>query len=265
VKNGKPQTMPFYSKLEINPLESWTESVQIPLLPDTRKNGSLSIFAAIAPSNDKNNRKLISTTFVTLTTYKKVSNERRLLLSSEESKVPLYDPKVPVTHWKTKVKFRYITESRSFARTQLVPDVPWDLVEDKFYRPIIYADELDLFEYHVVPLSTNESMEDPNVTLDFVPTSLGSYRLLRQLEASINLIGMDQADKEQILMLISPDKIYRFALMMVISIIHSIFAFLAFKNDVRFWSTKKTTTGISQSTVIRFLQLIEFYLPSIEF
>jgi len=127
--------------------------------------------------------------------------------------------------------------------------VQWELVQDR-YRNIIHADELDLFHYHHLPLSKNISLPDPYLFVQFVPTSLGTYRFLRQMEFTINLMGLAESDKEQILMFLSPDRIYFFALTTFVSILHTIFTILAFKNDVNFWRRKNITTGLSQTTII---------------
>merc|ERR550519_1615851 len=43
--------------------------------------------------------------------------------------------------------------------------------------------------------------------------------------------------------------IYLLVLTFVVSIIHSIFEFLAFKNDIQFWNNRKTLEGLSVRSV----------------
>ncbi|KAK4394288.1 Cleft lip and palate transmembrane protein 1 [Sesamum angolense] len=43
---------------------------------------------------------------------------------------------------------------------------------------------------------------------------------------------------------------YLLAVTMVVSVLHSIFDFLAFKNDIQFWNKNKSMEGLSAKSVV---------------
>ena len=50
--------------------------------------------------------------------------------------------------------------------------------------------------------------------------------------------------------LLSADRIYRVVLMQVIGVLHILFDFLAFKNDVGFWKGQADLKGLSSRSVV---------------
>jgi hypothetical protein len=62
--------------------------------------------------------------------------------------------------------------------------------------------------------------------------------------------------------MLSPDHLYRLALTYLVSFLHIIFSFLAFKNDVGFWRGKQNYAGISSRTVIGYGRTFERFLKN---
>merc|ERR1719481_568790 len=75
------------------------------------------------------------------------------------------------------------------------------------------------------------------------------------LRNRFNLLGNLMQDEEQdqdqdsIKEAFLETNIYILALTFVVSIVHSVFEFLAFKNDIQFWKDKKTMEGLSVRSV----------------
>lgn len=73
-----------------------------------------------------------------------------------------------------------------------------------------------MYRSDLVPVSYLNTSRDPELTLSFSPTSIGAYRLLKQLEGTIVLMksqfGFQEKETEQILMIFSPDNMYRLIL-----------------------------------------------------
>jgi len=59
----------------------------------------------------------------------------------------------------------------------------------------------------------------------------------------------DDQDQDSVKEAFLETNIYLLALTFVISIVHSVFEFLAFKNDIQFWNNRKTTEGLSVRSV----------------
>uniref|UniRef100_A0A6B2L1W1 Cleft lip and palate transmembrane protein 1-like protein n=1 Tax=Arcella intermedia TaxID=1963864 RepID=A0A6B2L1W1_9EUKA len=256
--SGYLQGNPFWSKLQMNPREPFTEIVQVPLFPNTRNNGSLFMAAVMVPAGTPVSQ-IPQNSFITvvgLTKYMPVLYQPEKYLLSNEDSEPIQEPvnsKVPVTHWKSSVKLRLIDDHRNYSRNGLMNDIPWDLPNQYQYKQMFYVDELHLLRHHMAMLSNNKSKEDPSIKFSFQPTSLGAFRFLRRLEEAMKLLegfGFQDKEKEEVLTLISPDHLYRLALTYIVSLLHTIFAFLAFKNDIGFWKGRDNFVGLSRTTVI---------------
>ncbi|XP_004346967.1 cleft lip and palate transmembrane protein 1-like protein [Capsaspora owczarzaki ATCC 30864] len=87
------------------------------------------------------------------------------------------------------------------------------------------------------------------LTLTIKRTSFFAFRLSALLEASMSLIatqlGFSDKDLDELSRLIAQMHVSLIA----ITLLHSVFEFLAFRNDVRFWKTRRNLAGLSSTTV----------------
>ena len=89
--------------------------------------------------------------------------------------------------------------------------------------------------------------------LHFRPVDLGRYRLLAQLKEAVEAmgrLGLAEDDLDEVLLLLNPDHLYRLGVTFVISLLHSVFAFLAFRNEIVFWKGRETIEGLSKRAVV---------------
>ena len=85
-----------------------------------------------------------------------------------------------------------------------------------------------------------------NITLTFQPLSLFKWQMYsaQQMKNQLNpLAGMmgeeeDDQDQDSVKEAFLETNIYLLVLTFVISIVHSVFEFLTFKNDIQFWKNK---------------------------
>ena len=74
-----------------------------------------------------------------------------------------------------------------------------------------------------------------------------------------NLMGEDEEndqDQDSVKEAFLETNIYLLVCTFVISIVHSVFEFLAFKNDIQFWKDRKTTEGLSVRLTFKVSQVI---------
>jgi len=122
------------------------------------------------------------------------------------------------------------------------------------YGPLLELDETTLLKRHWRLLSTNISRADPTVQLSIQPMSLGMFRTMSQIETVFKhmqtLWGIPEQDVEDIKeMLVEMGWSWRmWAMTTVVGTLHSVFAFLAFKNDVGFWKARTSLEGLSVRT-----------------
>ncbi len=79
------------------------------------------------------------------------------------------------------------------------------------------------------------------------------FRVLRQLEttvAQLKTLSFSDSDLDEVLQLLSPDRLYILILTYTVSFLHALFAGLAFKNEVSFWRNNADLYGMSKRSVI---------------
>ena len=185
--------------------------------------------------------------------------EEKFLLSGSNNESEKHEADLtnntPVAHWKREVKLRLLVDHRSYDYETAPLDLPFRALNANgtHYRPLFYVDELHLLRKHMVPLSTNVSRPEPIVKIKFIPTSIGVYRLLHQLQAGVaqmQQMGFTENETDELLTLVSPDRLCRLVLTYVVSFLHGLFSFLAFKNEIGFWKGREDISGLSRRAVI---------------
>jgi len=119
------------------------------------------------------------------------------------------------------------------------------------YRPLVQLDELELVRRHWVLISRNGSRGDPLIPVTLKPTHIAMFRVLGQVDLSLKMmqshIGLSETDVEDVkeMMLDLGFSWKMWAMTFVVGTLHSVFAFLAFKNDVGFWKQRTSLEGLS--------------------
>ena len=108
-------------------------------------------------------------------------------------------------------------------------------------------DDFTLTRRHTRELSTNLSFPDPFVRLEVKPRSLGAFRVFMQLDFALeSLVGSGVLNRddldEMIKRYLTDEYMWRFALMQLISLVHAVLSFMAFKND---GDSRKTLSSVS--------------------
>jgi hypothetical protein len=155
------------------------------------------------------------------------------------------------------------------------------------YYPVVWLDEFWLLREHLVPLndsmitlsekvtSEEASLEDKehprfengimvggassgkevfvSLSLSYSPISLIKWQLYLQMQQSFEMqesMGTAmEGESDEFKRMITDTNPYLLGLTFVVTILHSIFDFLAFKNDIQFWKNKKSMEGMSVQTI----------------
>lgn len=248
---------PFWNVSHFNVVSSTIEeSITVPLFPDTRNNGSLSIVAVLSPSSLKAllvpsfqvqhlsdwRKFLVAAVPVTAYARRTISDNRFLLSSSSQGNVDMFGQ--IVTHWKPWLKLRYLV------LTSMLNSFD-GAVE---YLPEVYFDELHLPKDALRPLSNDSTLNDPRIVFKFLPTSPMVHNLLAAMKIAISMLRekfmFGDTELDEVLTLMSPDRLYILLLTYAVSFLHMIFAFMAFKNEIAFWTGSKDLYGMSRRSVI---------------
>jgi len=99
----------------------------------------------------------------------------------------------------------------------------------------------------------NSTVETLNLTLHYSPLSLMRWQFMLQMDQSF---AMQQAmgtavedESDEIKRMFIETNPWLLGVTMIVTLLHTVFDFLAFKNDITFWKNKKSVEGISVRTM----------------
>jgi hypothetical protein len=130
------------------------------------------------------------------------------------------------------------------------------------YYPTVFFNEFWLLRDKLIAL--NETVEKLEVNFEFGPISLTRWQLYLQIDQSFQIHksygSMMDGEADELKRVFLEGNPYLLGLTMCVSLLHTVFDFLAFKNDIQFWNKNKSMEGLSaRSVVINFVcQLIVF-------
>ena len=147
------------------------------------------------------------------------------------------------------------------------------------YLPSVHVDEIGLTSDKYIPLNEtvtalplrigfHSGMETGEETQSREGITPARYRLLNHLSSALESqaeMGFEQSDIDDLRRLIAETNVVLLAITILASVLHLLFEFLTFKNDVDFWKSNTDLTGLSvralwldwMSQVVILLYLIE--------
>ncbi|XP_034949729.1 cleft lip and palate transmembrane protein 1 homolog [Chelonus insularis] len=200
-----------------------------------------------------------------LNKFKKVRYEKRVNLltgettaSEEEIKKAAIMNQEIVSHWHPNLTINLVTDQTNWVAGQVPPPLN-EYIEfvqgGVYYKPPIYLNDFWNMQRDYVPL--NKSIKELSLHLTYQPLSLFKWQLysaqnMRNKWTS-SLMGEtadeDDNDQDTLKEAILETNPYLLGMTVVISILHSVFEFLAFKNDIQFWNNRKSLEGLSVRSV----------------
>ncbi|XP_064624010.1 putative lipid scramblase CLPTM1 [Lineus longissimus] len=124
------------------------------------------------------------------------------------------------------------------------------------YKPVIYFNDYWNMNSDYMPI--NETVHELNFTLTFTPISLFKWQMYAaqgMRSKWYSVLGDDfmpeesDEDQDSLKRTLVETNPYLLGLTIVVSIVHSVFEFLAFKNDIQFWKSRKSLEGLSVRSV----------------
>ncbi|KAL0481668.1 hypothetical protein AKO1_012561 [Acrasis kona] len=214
-----------------------------------------------------NNSKTVHITHP-LNKYVKIKKNLKKNLLSDEKNVTLIksEPDVYGSYFNPEVSINLVDYQEAIPSGQILPHVKPHL---KFpgkslnYLPVMYVNEFWTLKEKL--LLVNDTVENIPLTITFDSMSALKWQVYLQFEMSMEMqkkLGTvtgddDQDDFKRMLTDTNPILL---GVTVFVSILHSIFDFLAFKNDIAFWKDRKSMEGLSVRTIFIncFMQLVIF-------
>ncbi|XP_066495096.1 putative lipid scramblase CLPTM1 [Tiliqua scincoides] len=168
-----------------------------------------------------------------------------------------YGPVEVISHWHPNLTINIVDDHTPWVKGSVPPPldqyVKFDAVSGDYY-PILYFNDYWNLQKDYYPI--NETVERLPFRLSYCPLSLWRWQLYaaQSTKSPWNFLGEDlyeQSDEEQdsVKVALLETNPYLLALTIVVSIVHSIFEFLAFKNDIQFWNSRQSLEGLSVRSV----------------
>ncbi|XP_053328642.1 putative lipid scramblase CLPTM1 [Spea bombifrons] len=169
-----------------------------------------------------------------------------------------FGPIEVISHWHPNLTINIVDDHTPWVQGSVPPPldqyVKFDAVSGDYY-PILYFNDYWNLQKDYVPVNT--SVTSLPLRLSFCPLSLWRWQLYaaQSSRSPWNFLGEDlyeQSDEEQdsVKVALLETNPYLLALTITVSIVHSIFEFLAFKNDIQFWNSRQSLEGLSVRSVI---------------
>lgn len=253
---------------------------QIELTENMKNNGSIYLhtyFTENGRSPDPKHKETYSkrrtfSTFKRLNKYsKKIYKTTKNLLTGETDKDEEYQLKAKdklveiLSHWHPNLTINIVDDHTPWQSNQVPPPlneyVEFDKVTGKYY-PILYLN--DYWNLHEDYMPVNDTLTHVNLSLTFSHIQLWKWQLYLSQSVKNQWYGgmmaddSSEEDQDTIKRTLLETNPYLLVLTVIITLVHNVFEFLAFKNDIQFWKNKKSLEGLSVNSVLFgcFTQLI---------
>ncbi|XP_043723952.1 cleft lip and palate transmembrane protein 1 homolog [Telopea speciosissima] len=170
-----------------------------------------------------------------------------------------------VPYWKPNITINLVDDFTRYPHNAIPPNVaPYLNTEPSTgnYYPMIFFNEFWLLRDKLIPL--NDTVTELSLNLEVGPISMTKWQLFLQIEQSFQVHrsygSMLEGEADELKRVFLEGNPILLVVTMVVSLLHSVFDFLAFKNDIQFWNKNKSMEGLSaKSVVVSFIcQLIVF-------
>ncbi|KAL5567432.1 hypothetical protein UlMin_030596 [Ulmus minor] len=170
-----------------------------------------------------------------------------------------------LSYWKPNITINLVDDFTRYPHNAVPPNIaPYLNVEPSSgnYFPTVVFNEFWLLRDKFIPV--NETVTELPLNLEVGPISMTKWQLFLQIDQSFQIHSsygsMIEGEADELKRVFLEGNPYLLGITMVVSIFHSLFDFLAFKNDIQFWNKNKSMEGLSaKSVVVSFIsQLIVF-------
>ncbi|XP_012691696.1 cleft lip and palate transmembrane protein 1 homolog [Clupea harengus] len=162
-----------------------------------------------------------------------------------------------ISHWHPNLTINMVDDHTAWVKGSVPPPldqhVQFDAVSGDYY-PIVYFNDYWNLQKDYIPI--NETLNKLPLRITYCPLSLWRWQLYAAQNARSpwNFLAEethDQSDEDQdsVKVALLETNPYLLGVTIVVSIVHSIFEFLAFKNDIQFWNSRQSLEGLSVRSI----------------
>ncbi|KAF1317570.1 Cleft lip and palate transmembrane family protein, partial [Globisporangium splendens] len=163
-----------------------------------------------------------------------------------------------ISYWKPHMAIRLVTDFKKYPYQEVPVMVYHNLryfeMNDKSWKyvPSMYLDDMGLTMDKLLPL--NRSIHSLPLKISYEPMSYARWQLLLTMEMALKSqesLGFQASDIDSLRSMIAETNPYLLAVTMTVSLLHILFDWLAFKNDIAYWRKKNDDmVGISLRSMV---------------
>jgi hypothetical protein len=278
--------------------EKRSVAVDVKFSENVQRNGTLFAHIVVArhgaemdpaaPGYDRSQTFVVTRLLTRYHPKKKIIKTKKLIGGSEEEEenheeVPATTPDgkpVIASYWHSNLTLNIIPDGGVLAWRTLPPPLRQHVVLERtgareetgrngWYYPIVYPNEFWLLRDHMVEL--NSTVESLPLYIDVSPMSWWKFQLIASMDfsfkqstanpnAALGQTASTGAELEEFKRVLIETNVWLLGTTAVVSLLHTVFEMLAFKNDISHWRNKKDNVGVSVRTILAnvFMQTVIF-------
>nr|ACD37578.1 cleft lip and palate associated transmembrane protein [Philodina roseola] len=250
---------------------TFTKLIEFPISENVKNNGSIYFHIVVTKhghSIDPNARESDSPRYTfwkskRLNKYKrKIYKKTKNLITgvteqNEDDQKKANENLVEVlSHWHPNLTVNILDDQSAWVQGTIPSPmnklIDFDVFTGKYYPVVFLNDYWNLFSDYF-PL--NKTIENLNLTVTIAPIQFWKWQIYMSQTIrkswTGNLFGDEENEEDQdtIKRALIETNPYLLVTTMIVSLIHTVFEFLAFKNDIQFWRTRKSLEGLSVRSV----------------
>jgi hypothetical protein len=156
--------------------------------------------------------------------------------------------------WKPNLTLHLIDDHSRYARGGIPPQIEQNMQFDSEsggYYPVLFFNEFWLLRDYLIAI--NDTVKSLPLTVSYSPLSLLKWQMMQQMEQSFamqtSMGTAAEGESDEFKRMLVETNPYLLGLTFVVTLLHTVFDFLAFKNDIVFWKNKKNLEGMSVRTI----------------
>ena len=157
-------------------------------------------------------------------------------------------------HWKGSLSVQLVADFSVFAKQSMPPQLRQVLVidgETGAYLPPVFVNEFWRTKDQLLEL--NETVAElPPLRLDFSCTTLMRWQMTVQMQQSLDMQAQmhGESSMEEVKRMLAETSPWLLGVTALVSVLHTVFDVLAFKNDISFYKNIKSMKGLSLGSML---------------
>ncbi|KAL5267468.1 hypothetical protein ACHWQZ_G004485 [Mnemiopsis leidyi] len=197
---------------------------------------------------------------------RKIESTTNLLTGVTKNKIEGAEDGEIISYWHPNLTISMLDDQRVWPVGQQIPppfdkwvDIDMELMQ---YKPILYINDYWELNSDLIPI--NDTVKELPLNVVYSPISVFYFQIYeaQKMQKQWNsMLGVSEASDEEndiVKRTMLETNPYILGVTIVVSLVHTVFEFLAFKNDIQFWKSRKSLEGLSIRSIVFniFTQLI---------